>query len=452
MPPAPAGWPTALPVEAKYGLAGDTVNAIEPHTESDPAALLLQLLVAFGNVVGRNAYYQVEGTKHYPNLFAVIVGESGKSRKGTSWGQIKRLFQQLDPTWTSGRIINGLSSGEGLIWAVRDAGCQITPRTKNSGQSDNTETIDPGIQDKRLLALEPEFASVLKSIERQGNTLSPVIRNAWDDGNLNILTKNNAAKATNAHISIIGHITDQELRRNLTQTESANGFGNRFLWVCARRSKFLPDGGSIESVNLHPLLVRLKNAVNYSKSPMRITMDVQARKLWHTVYRPLSEGKPGLVGAVTGRAEAQVIRLACIYALLDCTNVISEAHLKAGLAVWRYIEQSCHAIFGNLSGDPIADEILSALRKSPRPLARTDIRDLFGRNVKYDRIQQALDSLHKSRLIQKRMDSSGSGRPTEYWRAVIDDRVSPTTITTETTKPTKSSSEPEGGVSTYVLL
>ena len=41
------------------------------------------------------------------------------------------------------------------------------------------------------------------------------------------------ARATDAHISIIGHITREEARRELTETESANGFGNRIRgWQC----------------------------------------------------------------------------------------------------------------------------------------------------------------------------------------------------------------------------
>ena len=37
-------------------------------------ALLLQFLAAFGSVIGRNAYFVAENTRHYLNLFIVIVG------------------------------------------------------------------------------------------------------------------------------------------------------------------------------------------------------------------------------------------------------------------------------------------------------------------------------------------------------------------------------------------
>jgi len=190
----PDNWPQPLSKEAFHGLTGDIVHAIEPHTEADPAALLIQFLTTFGSVAGRKAYFMVEASPHHTNLFAVLVGDTAKSRKGTSWGHIKRLFEEVASSWVSEQIKDGLSSGEGLIWAVRD------PVGKD----------DPGVHDKRLLVVETEFASTLKVLKREGNILSPVMRNAWDTGYLNILTKNNPAIATDAHISIIGHITTQE--------------------------------------------------------------------------------------------------------------------------------------------------------------------------------------------------------------------------------------------------
>src|SRR5262249_47756246 len=161
-----------------------------------------------------------------------VVGDTSKARKGTSWGHVDRLFKLADGEaahegW-SGRIVTGLSSGEGLIWDVRDPG----------GKDVNGES-DPGVDDKRRVVVDGEFAATLKMLGREGNTLSPVIRNAWDSGDLRIMTKNKPARATGAHLSIIGHITRDELKRELTSTEMGNGFANRFLWACSTRSKLL---------------------------------------------------------------------------------------------------------------------------------------------------------------------------------------------------------------------
>src|SRR5215813_6346143 len=74
-------WPQ-LDRAAMYGLAGDIVRTIEPHSEADPVALLLQILVLTGNVIGANPYYAVEGDAHNANLFAVLVGPTSKARNG----------------------------------------------------------------------------------------------------------------------------------------------------------------------------------------------------------------------------------------------------------------------------------------------------------------------------------------------------------------------------------
>jgi Protein of unknown function (DUF3987) len=103
--------------------------------------------------------------------------------------------------------------------------------------------VDPGVPDKRLLVVEPELASVLEQTRPEGNTLSATLRQAWDGGKLDTLVKNCRATATEVHVSVIGHITPEELRRKLTATEQANGFANRFLWIYARRSKELAWGG-----------------------------------------------------------------------------------------------------------------------------------------------------------------------------------------------------------------
>lgn len=112
-------WPAALDSAAFHGLAGQIVQLIEPNSEADPAALLGQFLVAFGNVVGRTPFFQVEATRHYPNLFLAVVGDTAKARKGTSWNQIRRVFGLVSPDFAK-RTVDGLSSGEGLIWEVRD--------------------------------------------------------------------------------------------------------------------------------------------------------------------------------------------------------------------------------------------------------------------------------------------------------------------------------------------
>jgi hypothetical protein len=70
--PAITPWPT-LADAAYYGVAGRAVRTIAPHTEADPAAILLQFLAAFGNMVGPAPHCVVESTRHNLNLFVILA-------------------------------------------------------------------------------------------------------------------------------------------------------------------------------------------------------------------------------------------------------------------------------------------------------------------------------------------------------------------------------------------
>jgi hypothetical protein len=382
--------------------------------------LLVQLLSATGNVIGANAHFRVEADKHFLKINPILVGETSKGRKGTSLGYIKSLFQSVDSDWTLGRLsFGGLSSGEGLIWEVRD---EIWKKENIREKGRVTKEfqqvlVDQGVTDKRLLVIEQEFSSTLRVMGRDGNTLSPTIRQSWDDSNLRILTKNSPARSTGCHISIIGHITKDELRRYLDRTEMANGFANRFLWVCVRRSKSLPEGSCLGEDGFKSILGRLMGAIEFGQSIGEIMKDCKARKLWAEVYPDLSSGKPGLIGAVISRAEAQVMRLACLYAVLDKSNTITTDHLQAALALWDYCEASARYIWGDATGDPVADRILGAIRHTDEGLSRTEIRDLFSRHEPGRRIDLALSSMESLNLIQRTREETG-GRPIERWAAI----------------------------------
>jgi hypothetical protein len=148
-------------------------------------------------------------------------------------------------------------------------------------------------------------------------------------------------------------------------------------------------------------------------------MDDEAAGAWERVYAGLSEERDGLFGAVTARAEAHAVRLALLYALLDCSSEIRLQHLLAALAFWRYAEDSARYVFGDAIGDRIADELLDALRRYPDGMTRTEIRDLFGRNESRARITEALTGLLRRRKVRRQADESdGRGRPVERWLAV----------------------------------
>jgi len=418
---AQIAWPELQPT-ALHGLAGDFVRLVSPHSEADPVALLAQFLTAFGNIIGRSAHFTAEADKHFTNIFLVLVGATGAGRKGTSYGQVKLVFAGLDEGWERECQAGGMSSGEGLIYHVRDAVTKQRP-IKAGGKSTGVnavEIVDQGVTDKRLMVFEGEFASVLRAQGRDGNTLSMIIRNLWDTGDARSLVKNAPLRTTGAHVSIIGHITRDELRSCLDAVESVNGYVNRFLWFCVKRDKFLPRGGRLSEEDFAPLKRRLRHALDFASETSEMTLDDEAWALWDEAYIRLETGRTGLLGKVTQRAAPYVRRLACLYALLDCSAIVRLEHLQATLAFWQYAEDSARYIFGGRTGDRIADDVLRALREAGSDgLTQSDISDFFSRNRSKAAIDNALQLLLESGLARQGKDQTeGRGRPAVRWFAV----------------------------------
>jgi hypothetical protein len=403
---AEPAWPV-IHETAYYGLAGEVVRSIEPHSEADPVAILLQFLAAFGNAVGISPYYQVEGDKHRAKLFIVASGATSKGRKGTALGRIRQIMAFADSDWERDNIQSGLASGEGVIFHVRDP---ISKLAKDG----TIEQVDAGVSDKRLMLITEEFAGALRVMERAGNTLSPVLRDSWGTPKLQTLTKNSPIKATDSHISIIGHVTDDELRAVLTKVEMANGFANRFLFARVKRSKLLPHGGELEYQALQALGERVATRLKQAQMLGRVTMTDAAAEAWEKNYADLSADRPGLLGAILGRAEAQVIRLALIYTLLDNETQIDLPHLGAALAVWAFCEDSAAQIWGDLIGDDIADTILTALKTADLGgRTRTEISALFSRHESSTRITTAIETLSRAGKAER---VPGSGHGEQRWR------------------------------------
>lgn len=408
---AKRAWPSPVEASAFQGIAGDFVRLVEPHTEADPIALLTQFIVAFGSIIGRGPHVMVGADRHGANLAMVLVGQTSRGRKGTSEGWVRALFRLIDPRWVDHQVRTGLTSGEGLIHAVRDP-------TYKVGKDGQQELADLGEADKRLTAVEPEFARVLRAAGRESNTLSAQIRLAWDaPAVMRTMTRSAPLAATGAHVSLIGHITAEELTRELNTTDTANGFANRFLWVAARRSKSLPEGGELRPRDLAPLAERLGRVVEWATSRGELERDGGFRDLWRQTYEHLTAERRGLLGAVTSRAEAQTLRLSAIFALLDSSEVIGRRHLEGALAVWDYCDDSAAWVFGEALGDPLADQTLAAIReRGEAGLTRTEIRDHFGRNKQGAAVDEALDLLEELGLVSVAIEPTG-GRPRERWRA-----------------------------------
>jgi hypothetical protein len=104
------------------------------------------------------------------------------------------------------------------------------------------------------------------------------------------------------------------------------------------------------------------------------------------------------------------------YALFDGAARIELQHVEAALAFWRYAFDSARHIFGSAETDSLAQRIIDALATGPK--SRTDIVNLFGRNLPKQRLDSVLKDLQERGRITLCVVRTG-GRPQTLWELAL---------------------------------
>jgi Protein of unknown function (DUF3987) len=408
---------------ATHGIVGRIARLATENSEADPVAVIATTLTYAAAEFGRAQYTRIGDDIHHSRHFGAIVGQSSRARKGTSYGPVRRIFEIAErfrisesslpfPSGCKLKLSNGpLSSGEGLVYAVRDG-----------DGNDNEEEADPGVLDKRLLVVEQELGAALRAFQRSGNNLSMILRMAFDGGTVAPLTKNNRTAATNPHINVLGHITRHELNSLLTATAIWNGLGNRFQWLMARRPKRVPFPKPMPEKDVEEIARELAHVITLAHQRGRddksgsheLVLSNSAQAHWAEVYSELTRDYPGILGAVTSRQEAHARRLALTYAQLDGAERIEIDHLEAALAFCRYAFDSAAYLFGETELDPIAQKIMDALATGQG--SQTEMMGLFQRNMRADDLAAVLRDLQeRGRITLTTMKTGERGRPASVW-------------------------------------
>lgn len=389
------GPPSADP--AMYvGLLGEMVEVAKPTTEADPVGVYASLLSSVGVLVGTNPHVRVGNTKHPLLVWPLLFGRTGSGRKGEA-GQTARVFlSQTTPDYEL-LSVSGLSSGEGLIERIRDP-----EDAEDSG----------GTMDKRLLVIEPEFASVMARAKREASTLGYVLRDAWDGGRLSVLTRR-AYGTTLSHVGIIGHITPKEFKARLAEADMSGGTYNRFLPVYVERSKRLPIPEGVDDMVVSGLAERLREAIQGARDIRRVQLDREATELWTAeLYDEMTEAddEDQAWTEFARRAAPYCLRIAAVHAVLDGRSLISKADLTAAGALARYSVASARYVLGP-HRDPRFDRIVRSLDAAGnRGLTRTQVSELFSRNLSKRKLDELLAAVVADGRYRETKEPTG-GRP-----------------------------------------
>ncbi|MGI8548300.1 MAG: DUF3987 domain-containing protein [Gemmatimonadaceae bacterium] len=416
--------PTLNPA-ALHGVLGDYVRAVAPHTEAHPAGVLASLLVTTGSLIGRAPHQRFGNTRHGGNLFTLIVGPSADGRKGTAVDAARELLARTDEDFNRRNVVNGMASGQGLLYKIRDAAEAVhssgPPTAEPDAKHSNVarRERDPGVSDKRLLAIESEAGQQFKLMAGRENTLSATLRTLFDaPDSVHSLTKGEPITATEPHVSVIAQITPEELESAAGAVEYSNGLLNRFMLVYVRRTKSLPFATGLPPDELDRFARRLRAGVDHARRAAEVRLAPEARGYWAAAYEELSAGAAGRVGQLTRRGPAIVRRVAMLYALLDGASSIEVQHLTAALALWQYSRDSVRYVFRSSPGlSPLASKLLAAMiAAAPSGCDKTALRESTGsHNRAASDISRALEELRTAGLADVETVGGTGGRPRQVW-------------------------------------
>lgn len=406
-----------------YGLIGEIAIAGSDTTEANPYAIALNTLAYLCCAVGRGPYMPIGNTWHHTRIFGLHVGRSGEGRKGDAVSLVKRIahrVRELDENLAPQIHSGGLSSREGMVFMIHD------------GYREGKEEI-PAIEDKRLWVIESEFANVLAQGKRDGNTLSPALRDAWDGTSLQPATKSNRLWATHPHICLSGAITPSELRSCIATRDLTNGFMNRLFLIWAERNRKIPFPKATSADEVIRLAERVVEVLRFCRADrwvdrdsMCVVLSQAAAARWSALYMgELNDRSHGeRLNALIERRAPMLLRIAMLFALTDMTTTVEEHHIDAALAWVRYSTESTKFIFATACDEAevsetneVAAKILQFVRDRDRVTRSQITSDCFAGHATKTKIDEALDELLSANppRIRVEEDRSKPGRPTKFY-------------------------------------
>jgi len=419
--------PPTMPTHAYPPLVREVVEAATRSSEAHPVAVAANVLALFCCAIGRTAFQRIGDAVIHARPFMLVVGKSGKARKGTAEHTPREVARRADALLrkrhrTDDRLrthTGGLSSGEGVGWAIRDP---REPDEKGKGG-------DLGVHDKRLLVIESEFANVLAQTKREGNILSATIRNLWDGRDIEPMTKTSQLTSTRPHVVLVGHITGHELREKSTENDAANGLLNRFVMLHVHRPKLVPLPESTPADVLDALAERLADAVDFAtgadphgNNTREVTLGHEAREVWCEMYPQITRDREGLTGSLMARAEVYCRMLAMVFCLIDRRDVIEPCDLLSAQAWVDYWRESIDFVWREAESqfelDDFTKQVLEQVAARPG-VKLSDLQDHWNRKRIAD-VKASLETLLNLAppLIEMRRDASGGGRPAHRYHPV----------------------------------
>lgn len=364
-----------LPESIWTGLVAEYRNIVAGCTEAPEEFHLASFLTAAGCLVGRTAWV-CNPHPIYPNLYSLLVGETGITRKTTAYRfAIDALTGGNSLLDGRAKIMQSLASLEGLAATMK------------------TDSPPPF----RVLCVLDEFKSLAaKNRQMATSNLIPGLTELFNTGSsFEINTKNRRVEIEKPFLCILAASTQAWFEESVSESDVSGGFLNRWLVFTGRTDKLIPFPKPVDPRRWEQFTVHLTEAVREAKSRYELTSD--AKTVYEDFYRQFRTGRLRDVRSseVSSRMDLHATKLALLYAVLARHSAIEKDDIENGIAIAVYCAKVMGPIADRIGKSPQVDleaRIIEALQSGPMK-GREIYRKLHVSAAQFDSTAKALSSV-----------------------------------------------------------
>jgi hypothetical protein len=390
-----------IPEIARQGFIDEYIEIMRPTTEAPEGFHLGVALTVMGAMIGRS-FYANFGKRLHANLFTLLVGDSGQSRKDTAIGcgitLLKTTYTTATEVAVTGRkastlqvgsgvkVATDISSGEGLISTLKD--------------------------NPNVLMYLSEFARLMGNANRQGTrTIAPVLMEAFDTPDtLSNLAKLNPVEAKEPYLSILAATQPRILEGLLSDGDIHSGFINRWLIIPGKSTSpnFWPP--AIDHAWLTVLFQNITQAIGTTGEPRAMDGSLAAKEFWKDWYEShWYQERTEDEASMAVRQPVMAIKIALIYAVLNGDQLIDERHLEIGIAIVEWMSAQVSPLLPSWGASPLAklEQRIIAVLTERGPMKRREITQVTHnpRRWNVQDIKRTIDALLDNGVVA--MDSTG---------------------------------------------
>lgn len=340
---------------------------LAPFTEASDAAVMVHLLAgASAMATGRPRIITASGAMPL-GFWPVIVGLSGKGRKGTAWQLSLSVMHQAAENFFESHVQYGFETGLGVMQALSE---NVDP---------NTGKLAP------MLIVEEEMSKFIDA-GKKDRRLGAALTKAFDGRPITYKTGKDDIRIPNPHIAFVGHVQPKLWNATRGSKDAAGGTWNRFVLCWSERSKrvkmFETREGREDAIAECAEAFSL--SASYGRERSAITVPLKVADVFEKVHRPIVEdlvNQSEEISEFAERAMAYLLRVAALYALAERRTEVSVKNFDSALELVKYsVATLTYLLSGNRSftGRTTFAEKVLAFVKAHGPCTYTILRNKIG--------------------------------------------------------------------------